>query len=550
MSVDRILQLKLIGDVSDIKKKTTGVKGMLSGVGSWVKAAGIGLAIEGLDMLGESLGNAWTGYREGQKAAEQLGVTWSNLGLDGKELTGWIDKISARCLRLGTDDTESVNAFNIAMQQTGGDPVKAFQRLRIAQDLVANGSAPNLSSALKIVDRAASGSAGTVRRFGLDANTADGRVKQLGKSVKGAAEHAADLDPLGVALNGINEGLEGIVGSLAEGDLEGAFKSLQGIGDAISQGWDKVAPKVTETLDKLTGGKFSEWMASIKKLADEVLPKVGEAIGAMGQAWDALQPYIQTAMDAIQPLVDLMSANASEGLGFVLDAISGSLSTIAALLRGDFSGAFDTAKETVGKLLDHVTTILGNVQTFLQDVGPKVLGFAQTIGQNILDGIVGFVRGLPGAVGRIIQDAVNTIVRVWNSIDFGIPPGEFQFWPETRIGEGTVFDTTIPGFKLSWAGSGDLIPDIGTGKRPQGMGMYSKGLWDVPRDMPAFVHRGESIVPADFAEKLRSNGGMGGGATYNITINAGVGDPVQIGQTVVDYIKTYERRMGKHWRTA
>jgi hypothetical protein len=553
MSVDRILQLKLVGDVSSLNKSVKGVQGRLRGLGtsmlSWGKAAGISLAIDGVVALTDALGNAWTGYRDGEKAADRLGTTWENLGLSGKGLTKVLDEIGASTLRLGTDDVEAIDAYNMALQQTGGKPKQAMERLKIAQDLVANGSAPNLIAALKIIDRAASGSAGTVRRFGLDSDTAGGRVKELGRSVKGAAQSAAELDPLGVALNGINEGLEGIVGSLAEGDLEGAFKSLQGIGDAISQGWDKVAPKITETLDKLTGGKFSEWMSSVKELADVVMPKLGEAIGAAGQAWDALQPYIQTALDAIQPLVDLLGKNTAEGLGFVLDAISGTLSTIAQVLRGDFSGAFDTARETVGKLLDHVTTILGNVQTFLQDVGPKVLGFAQTIGQNILDGIVGFVSGLPGAVGRIIQNAVNTIVRVWNTIDFGIPPGEFQFWPETRIGEGTIFDTTIPGFKLSWAGSGDLIPDIGAGRRPQGMGMYAKGLWDVPRDMPAYVHRGEAIVPADFAEKMRSNGGMGGGNTYNITVHAGVADPSAVAQQVIDAIRHYERRFGRQWRT-
>jgi hypothetical protein len=46
----------------------------------------------------------------------------------------------------------------------------------------------------------------------------------------------------------------------------------------------------------------------------------------------------------------------------------------------------------------------------------------------------------------------------------------------------------------------------------------------------------EAIIPLDRA------GGLG--STYNITVNAGVGDPVRIGEEVVTAIKRYERASG------
>lgn len=50
------------------------------------------------------------------------------------------------------------------------------------------------------------------------------------------------------------------------------------------------------------------------------------------------------------------------------------------------------------------------------------------------------------------------------------------------------------------------------------------GMWAVPSDMLAFIHRGETILPADFASGFRSavsgNGERGGGDHYAITVQA------------------------------
>jgi len=47
---------------------------------------------------------------------------------------------------------------------------------------------------------------------------------------------------------------------------------------------------------------------------------------------------------------------------------------------------------------------------------------------------------------------------------------------------------------------------------------------------------------------LNKSGGIG--STYNITVQAGVGDPGAIGQQVVESIRAYERRNGAGWRAA
>ncbi|HEY2446251.1 MAG TPA: hypothetical protein VGI20_10990 [Rhizomicrobium sp.] len=39
---------------------------------------------------------------------------------------------------------------------------------------------------------------------------------------------------------------------------------------------------------------------------------------------------------------------------------------------------------------------------------------------------------------------------------------------------------------------------------------FDVGAWELPHDMPGMLHKGEMVVPTDFASGLRGNGGMGG----------------------------------------
>lgn len=61
---------------------------------------------------------------------------------------------------------------------------------------------------------------------------------------------------------------------------------------------------------------------------------------------------------------------------------------------------------------------------------------------------------------------------------------------------------------------------------------YAAGTWDVPQDMPAFIHKGEAILPADFASGFRAamaggGGGRGGSPSASFSIQAMDGASVQ-----------------------
>lgn len=532
MSVDRILALKLVGDVSSINKSMKQTQGRMrsfaSSAGSWVKAAGIGLAIEGVAKLGDALGDAWSGFREGEKAAGQLGTTWDNLNVRGADLDKTIADIGAMALKLGTDDTEAIQAFNVALQNTGGKPTQAMNRLRIAQDLVANGSAPNLQSAMKLIDRAASGSAATVRKFGLTSDTAAGRVKELGEKVKGAAAKAAAMDPIRVALNGIGEGLETVVGALSEGDIEGALGGIRDIGSALSKAWTDVFPAVDKAMTALVG---QENWDNAKALVQGFLDQTAAAFGAIALIWAGLAPHVQNALNLVAPLI----AGIGAAVGAMASVVMSLLNAIGALLNGDFSGAWTAVQGAVAGVVAMVNALITGMLGFLQGIVPGVMNAASNIGNAIFGGIIGAVGGIVDTLRTIFENAVKAIREVWNSIDFYLPdfiiPGIDKIVvPDPTGGSGfEVFGGVGP--TTIWKGSDtDLIPDLAQGgiirKRPGGMlARIGEGSHD------------EAVIPLD------GRMGMGGGNTYNITVNGAV-DQMGTARQIVELIKKYERRAG------
>lgn len=82
----------------------------------------------------------------------------------------------------------------------------------------------------------------------------------------------------------------------------------------------------------------------------------------------------------------------------------------------------------------------------------------------------------------------------------------------------------------------------------------AEGMWEVPGPrgagdvMPAMLSPGEMVLPASFAEGVRSSngaGGGGGGNTYNISVNAGMG---ATGRDIADAVRgaiTQLQRQGR-----
>lgn len=549
---DRVLQLKLVADVSDINKGLNKAEGRLKGfgkrAGSFLKIGGLFAATQGIEMVTDALSDAWDGWREGEKVAAQLQNTYKRLGRPARQASRAIDRISASTKRLGTSDDEAIAAYQKLLIQTDSER-ESMKRLRIAQDLVASGSAPNLTAAIKIITAASDGSAKVVAKFGLDSKTAAGRVDELAASVKGAAKTKAELDPLGVFFNALAEDLESIVGSAASGDIEGMLAGLRAIVTDLGAFITKIAPGLLNLWRNITGGAFDDMLGKLRNLADAILPRVEDALGAVGAVAAALQPIIQNiVMPALRALVSILAPGVKGALAMTLETVRGVLNGVAALLRGDFAGALDIARRTVQRVADIISQafegvvgairrlipgiarataalaldlvsgflntvdnivsgvrgILGDVVEVLTDWLPRLASKALKIGKALFHGLWDVLTGLPLLVAQLIRAALNALIRVFN--DFEIPGfkiGDFQVWPKIEL-------PNIP-----------LLASGGIVTRPTLAGLGESGP--------------EAVIP------LR-RGGLGNSITVNV--EAGIGDPIAIGREVERVLQAYRFRTG------
>lgn len=263
--------------------------------------------------------------------------------------------------------------------------------------------------------------------------------------------------------------------------------------ELFRQLYDFLAPIVGAIID-LIAGIATVVFDAIGTITDIILGFIDAVAPLFALFWDGLKLVVETAFNAIKAIVESSLA-----------IIRGLFEAGTALLKGDFSGVWDA-------LTGIVTDSLDSIKEFVSNTFDGIIDFLRGVPSKIADATVGLFDGIKNA----FREAVNFIIRAWNGLEFKIP----GFDPP---GPGPSF----PGFTLG-------LPDI-----PQ----LAKGGIVTGPTLALIGEAGpEAVVPLS-----GRNAGMGG---VSITVNAGVGDPGAIGQSVVEAIVAYERRNGSGWRAA
>lgn len=304
------------------------------------------------------------------------------------------------------------------------------------------------------------------------------------------------------------------------GAIESVIAQIPAFADAFFQMATKAvdtfvaaAPLVLDSIMTLVGNALTWVMNTGVPMAADALGKVAvkfiDWVGPAALKLAGLLPVIAEKVIGFvakyAPVV--LSKLAEWGLAFigwiaknVLPRLPGALVTIGSAIVGWIAA---TAPVLVGKMLGLATQMVTSFITFLGTLPAKFVG---VLGQ-VIAGIPGAAAKLAAAAlsmgGKFVSGFINGLVSLPGKIAAAI----------RRAFSGIKID--IGPFHISASGVSIDLPNI---KLPG----FATGAYNLPNDMIAQVHKGEMIIPADLAERMR--GGSGFGSMGGRAVPAGGGD--------------------------
>ncbi len=445
------------------------------------------------------------------------------------------DFITKTSLATGTADSELRPALGRLVRATG-DLTKSQELLSLSQDIATQTGRP-LAAVSDAVAKAANGQYGALTRLDptLKALVKSGGstndvFAQLNETFGGAAAEYANtyegqLKRVNVALDESKETIGAALLPAFSGLLEfvngKVVPGLSKLGDVLNEeglvgGLQKL---FTDGLDWLVSTGFPMLRDKLNELGSALVDWIGPRIGPMLKAlgdfivaaanWildtglptlvDKLVEWGQAFVDWIEPNIVPMLKGLGEliakiGVWLIGTAVPKLVELAAKLAWALTKWAFDLAPEVILGLGSMVFEILKKIPEMAIKLGKGFAELGLGLGKSLVNGIIDMVNGLIGKLNNLLE--------------FTIP---VPYAPDIKVN----------------------APDL-----PNIPRLADGGLVMGPQLSVIGEAGPELVVPLDKV------GNLGGGNTYQITVQTGVGDPREIGRQVVDAIKQYERTAG------
>lgn len=547
-------------------------KTAVGGLGRMLKGAALagGLAAAGTAAVafGKSIVNA------ASEAQQSIGGVEAVFGDTAGTV---IERSKAAAEAMGLPATEynqfaTVLGKQLKTKGIDGFEDKTHDLIQIGADLAATygGDTADAVGALGATMR---GEFDSAERFGLalSANAVAAKAVELGlaDSTSSVDDNAKAMATLAL----IQEQTADTAGQFArESD------TLAGVSQRLSARWQNMQADLGQKLLPLVE-KAVVWFA------DDLAPAISKVVAVVAKEWPKIWAVVKPVMESVQRLVGVVVegiAKAWERWGPVITRIAGHVFDIIAsyvkgfvkiisglidILTGIFTGDWKRVWEGVKKIftgiwdiitgaLRGVTGIFREVIGALRDVvsgaWSRAWDFAKSTFSNIWSTITESISELPGKLagiaGSLYSKAKDWGSQIVSGIVSGLGGAGGAVWDfATKLGNAlkSVINTNVIGKIKNFSFTLDLNP-IPYKKTFQPFGalpyLAAGGIVTGPT-LAVIGERGpEAVVPLD---RYRS-----GGNTYNVVVNAGVGDPVEIGRAVVDAIRAYERSNGDGWRAS
>lgn len=299
--------------------------------------------------------------------------------------------------------------------------------------------------------------------------------------------------------------------------------------------------------------------ATNKKFRDFVNNMISQIWGKVKGVVDAVQPYLQAAMElAKNALSDAMefiknaisdvvenAKPAVEAIGNAFESAWSLIQTVWSGVEPFFSGLFNV----IGVLVRTVVGVIGAqfqfAWTFVSTVWSVATSFFSTI-WNTIAGIFAVVEAVLSGDFQGAWDAIMGIFATWKDFFMGlwqdvcdVFSGVFDFF--TSVG-GDIVQGIKDGISAAWEGLTNFVRGLWNGLKKiftikksdikvegGADGSHAGGLDYVPyNNYVANLHRGEMVLTAKEAESYRRGAFGGGGFTVQQTIYAAKQSPVEL----------------------
>ena len=235
------------------------------------------------------------------------------------------------------------------------------------------------------------------------------------------------------------------------------------------------------------------------ELVDALMPLVQQLLPIIVDLMTRFAPIIITVVEAFMPLVE-------EILPILIGLIE-FLIPILEFIAELFSLIIVAALERFMENLQIVTDFIEIFSEGFMMAFEAIRDFFVEIINGLIGGFEGFINTIIGGVNRLIG-ALNRI-----SVDV----------PATAFNDAFRIGFNIP-----------RVSQVELGR----IALADGGIVTQPINALIGEAGPEAVIPLDKMDR------MGGGTVINITVNAGVGDPVRIGEEVINTIKRFERASG------
>jgi hypothetical protein len=402
--VTRKLEVEIIGDASSlhraVKQSDDSTSKLGKTFGGLAKTGALAAGAAGVGALIYTLKTGIGEFQQSQKVAAQTNAVIKSTGGAAHVTAGHVGELSTALMKKSGVDDEAI--------ASGANMLLTFKNIR-----------NEAGAGNKIFDEATATVLDMSVAFGTDASKS---AIQLGKALNDPIKGISALSKIGVTFT---ESQKATIQSLVDSGktmeaqkiiLAELKSEVGGSAEAMGKTLPGQISILRESFNNWAGEMVAKMIPVLQNFGNWIRTNWPEISGAIRHAWEVdIKPSLEAFSELVASVVGIVRDNWST-IGPIVKTVAvivetnikvmiGILKTVSALLRGDWSQAWQNLKGTVS---DAVEGIRARVALFGK-VGGALWDAARAMANNLVSAVIGGLEGLGGKAWNVINNIGSVI---------------------------------------------------------------------------------------------------------------------------------------------